>query len=268
MRTRYNGVEQGGGGGAVTPEAVGDAWGDWVSGEGVAAGVAYTLDASRVSTVDLSAATYEAGSVSGGSASHVAGVARLAIGSSGTCTYLAGSTSAPRCRITLPSLRSAWRFRVEVRLASVGSGGSAENVWHAVIGVRHGAASHGAHLRVGFDGRPDLCQRSAGGQVATGAASAVAIDGTGWVALEYDRGALRVEYGSGSGTTPPTTWTQLYATGALHTALGITQPFGGSGTAAPAKPTELYLALDRTAAAVGAAATVDLGPVRVWDLGR
>ena len=38
--------------------------------------------------------------------------------------------------------------------------------------------------------------------------------------------------------------------------------------AAPAKPTELYLALDRTAAAVGAAATVDLGPVRVWDLGR
>ena len=38
--------------------------------------------------------------------------------------------------------------------------------------------------------------------------------------------------------------------------------------AAPAKPTELYLALDRTAAYVGAAATVDLGPVRVWDLGR
>ena len=37
---------------------------------------------------------------------------------------------------------------------------------------------------------------------------------------------------------------------------------------APAKPTELYLALDRTIASPGAAATVDLGPVRVWDLGR
>ena len=164
--------------------------------------------------------------------------------------------------------RSAWRFRVEVRLASVGSGGSASNVWLAVIGVRHGAASHGAHLRVAFDGRPDLCQRNGGGQVATGAASAVAIDGTGWVALEYDRNGLRVEYGSGSGTTPPTTWTQLYASGSLHTALGITQPSGNSGTAAPAAPTELYLALDRTYAYVAAAATVDLGPVRVWDLGR
>lgn len=266
MRTRYNGVEQGGG--AVTPEAVGDAFGSWVEGEGVAATVADTLDASRVTTVDLSAATYEAGSVSDGAASHVAGVARLAIGASGTCDYLAGSTSAPRCRITLPSLRSAWRFRVEVRLASVGSGGSASNIWYAVIGVVHGAASHGAHLRVAFDGRPDLCQRSAGGQVATGAAGAVPIDGTGWVALEYDRGSVRVEYGSGSGTTPPTTWVQLYATGALHTALAITQPSGGSGTAAPAAPTELYLALDRTTASVGAAATVDLGPVRVWDLGR
>ena len=94
------------------------------------------------------------------------------------------------------------------------------------------------------------------------------IDGTGWVALEYDRGTFRVEYGTGSGTAAPTTWTQLYASGSLHTALAITQPFGGSGTAAPAKPTELYLALDRTAAAIGAAATVDLGPVRVWDLGR
>lgn len=225
-----------------------------------------TLDGATV--LDLAAATYEAGSLSGGAATHVSGVARLEIGSSGSCDYLAGSTSAPRARIALPSLRSAWRWRAEVRLASIGSGGSGGNIWHAVVGVIHGAANHGAHVRVAFDGRPDLLRRDNGAQQATGEPGAVAIDGTGWIALEYDRDMLRVEIGTGSGTTPPSSWTQYYVA-PLHTAIGATQPVGGGGgTAPPAAATQIYLALDRTGSSSAAAAVIDLGPVRLTDLGR
>ena len=220
-----------------------------------------------VYSVDLSAATYEGGSVGGGSAAHVAGVARLAIGAEGQCDYLAGSSSAPRCRFALPAVRSAWRFRFEVKLASVVPGGSGQNIWHCVVGVKHGSSGYGAHLRVAFDGRPDLLQRN-GSQVATGAPGAAQVSGDGWLALEYDRHSVRVETGVGVGPTPPSSWTQVYASGSLHTVLGIPQPSGGSGAAAPKAPSEIYLALDRNYVGIGAAATIDLGPVRVWDLGR
>ena len=115
MRTRYNGVEQGG---AVTPEAVGDAWGDWVSGEGVAAGVADTLDASRVSTVDLSAATYEAGSVSGGAS---AGQLEL-------------STSAQDLVSGISLTVGAAQLQYEARaLASDGTGTDVHNVTYTLV---------------------------------------------------------------------------------------------------------------------------------------
>lgn len=217
--------------------------------------------------VDLSSSTYENGSVGGGSAAHVAGVARFAIGAEGQCDYLAGSSSAPRCRFALPAVRSAWRFRVEVRLASIGAGGSGQNIWHAVVGVKHGEAGYGAHLRIAFDGRPDLLQRG-GAQVGTGAPGAIQTGGNGWVALEYDRDSIRVEGGVGDGLTPPASWEQIYASGVMRYVLGVPQPSPGSGTAAPAAPSEVYLALERNYVGIGSAATIDLGPVRVWDLGR
>lgn len=80
--------------------------------------------------------------------------------------------------------------------------------------------SHWLFIRCRGDGRVDI-KHNFGGDTALANVTGRPVDGTGWVRLRVKDDAIVCDYGTGSGSAEPTTWTNLH-TGTLVNILSLT----------------------------------------------
>lgn len=106
-------------------------------------------------------------------------------------------------------------FRVRARLATY-SGADANSRWGIYAG-------HSSFWQiVNSNGSTGGAANGAGGDSAV---SAVPLDGTGWMQLDFDGGRLTVWYGTGTTSDPPTAWKLFRSAVIALTSGGVTSAF-------------------------------------------
>ena len=221
MRTRYNGVEQGGGGGAVTPEAVGDAFGSWIEGPGVADTVVDALgavpEARTLAGLDLSSNRAAAALLAAltarealpdtgwtdagtGTASHAAGVHTLSIDPSEYQKSHRASIATPEC----PAIEICGRLLVTTGVPATD--------WWSGLELRAddaGATDDKLIAQVTYIGALDLWQIVGGSATRMHSGSGGEVNltsGTAWVKLVVTPRHFTAYRAVGSSL--PTSWTR------------------------------------------------------------
>lgn len=205
----------GGDGASVTAEAVADVLGDALSGDGVAAGVREVLaDSTTYAFASATGVTLDNGSV-GGSASVTGGVLRCTVPATPAARYYGGTLEAPHGDVAVPrdaTGRQPIRWRARVRVAAVPSGTIAY-----FLAVSAGGSHRAGIFLVGDgSGRSEDNSAPTGYGAAGWSAGVVPTDGTGWLEIEVCGSVGTYRYGTGTTSTPPTTWT-THATATLPT---------------------------------------------------
>lgn len=185
------------GGGAVTAEAVGEVLGDALSGEGVASGVLGVLSA-RITLPDTGWTDAVTGTAT---AAHSSGVHTLGTDSGGGVLSHRASPSTPEC----PAIEIVGRFDV-----TTGAPGSA---WWSGPSLSNAADTYGYIAQVAESGAVALWHAHGSGYSLVGSAGSVSLtSGDVWLRLVVTPSYAAAYYGTGSGSTPPTSWTLVAST--------------------------------------------------------
>lgn len=169
-------------------------------------------DATTFTFASATGVTLNNGTV-GGSAAVTGGVLRLTVPASPQARYVASLLEAPRADVAVldSAGRRPLRWRARVRLAACAAGTVAY-----LLAVSSGG-SHRVATFAGPDGSGGAENNVAVSSYGTFAAAALPTNGTGWLEVEVDGHFGIYRYGTGTTTTPPTTWTEI-ATAALPSA--------------------------------------------------
>jgi hypothetical protein len=178
--------------------------------------------------------TLDNGSV-GGSAAVTGGVLRLTVPATPAAGYYGGTLEAPHADVAVPrdaAGRQPIRWRARVRVVAVPSGTIAYLL--AVSG------SQRPGILVGGDGSGGAEDNSGPSGYGSGwAAGTVPTDGTGWLEVEVCGSLATYRYGTGTTSTPPTTWT-THATATLPSgALYAVVRLVGASNSPPGSPTSV-----------------------------
>lgn len=213
-----------GGGGTASAEAVAEVLGDALAGEGVAEGVRGVLS-EREALPDTGWTDVVTGT---GAVSHASGVHTLSIAVGDGAETLYPAPSTPEC----PALELIARLDV-----STGVPGS---TWWGAIELRSPTGADALIAQVTEAGVVQAWRSGTGTPLAsTGSGVFSLTSGEAWLRLVVTPYYAAVFYGTGSGSTPPTSWTKVHqvetdaaqhARGAM-TRVGLrVGRIGGSGT--------------------------------------
>jgi hypothetical protein len=173
-------------------------------------------------------ATYDFSSSSGwtttngsGTASITSGKARLVIPLNTVATY-DGSNGYNGPVIFRSHGANKLDFVVYARLSAFTNADSLSNTG---IEIRNTDASQKYALLVISDGTVYTVNLTSNTNISNTAASALPLNGTGWMMIRVTPGAICFWYGTGTSSTPPTTWTLAY----LLPQVALTKPFDRVG---------------------------------------
>lgn len=210
---------------SATPQPIGTAT------AGVSADAAradHVHAAGTLTTYDFSSSTgvtLENGSV-GGTAAVTGGELVLTCPSTPAARHFGVNQEAPRAVISVPSHlgRTPVRWRVRARLVSLSTGTNA----YLQITTAAGANRFGIYVTAtGGYGAEDNVNL-----ISYGTGTGFSTSGTGWAEVEYDGEWGYFRIGTGVGTAPPTSWTEV-ARGNIGTPRPIQARLVGSTNTAP-----------------------------------
>lgn len=211
-------------GGAVTAEAVGEVLGDALAGEGVAEGVRGVLS-EREALPDTGWTDVVTGT---GAVSHASGVHTLSIAVGDGAETLYPSPATPEC----PALELIARIDV--------TSGAPASTWWAAIELRSPDGADALIAQVTEAGTVQAWRTGTGTPLASSSSGVFNLtSGEAWLRLVVTPYYAAVYYGTGSGSTPPTSWTKVHQveTDPAHHARGAMNRVGlrvgrsgGSGT--------------------------------------
>ena len=209
---------------SATPQPIGTA----TAGVSTDAARADHVHAVPSTTYDFSSSTgvtLENGSV-GGTAAVTGGALVLTCPATPAARYYGGNQEAPRGVIAVPSVggRPPVRWRVRARITALPTGITA----YCIISTAAGAARYGFYVNPG--GSYGAEDNVSIGAYATG--TGFPVDGRGWCEIEYDGRWAYFRIGTGSGSTPPASWTEV-ARGDLGSTRPIQVRLVGAANSAP-----------------------------------
>lgn len=202
-----------GGGGALDPDAVWDAVGSALDDDPTRApGLATALAAAPISTLSWTGGTTGVTS-SAGNGSVTTGTEYGLAFAGGTAGDVFPTTSHPRHAIALSGAlpATAGRWRVTARIASAPDDSS----YRMALAVGRDAVDSSRAgvqmvvVRSGAAAGVELGPYSTGYAASIASGGSIPVDGTGWVRMTYAGGRVTLEWGTGTTTAQPSSWTSL-----------------------------------------------------------
>ena len=197
MSIKVNGTLLGGGGSTVTAEAVAEVLGDALAGEGVPGGVREAL-AARETLPDTGWTDVATGTAT---AAHSGGVQTLGANSASLVRSHRVAPSTPEC----PAIEIVGRFDVTT--------GAPATQWWSGLSVSSAADTYGYIAQVAESGAVALWHAHGSGYSLVGSSGSVSLtSGDVWLRLVVTPSYAAAYYGTGSGSTAPTSWTLVAST--------------------------------------------------------
>jgi len=203
--------------------------------------------------------------VAGASATHADGV--LTITHDGSVTSLWDGIS-----YTAPEIRAPWtpadssRWSIVARLTMSGGFNATTRggfglvepgaVVNRIVGVRGDGLIFTGYNVVGTAYNPTI----------TGATAVMPLDGTGWVRITRREGTLTYEYGTGTTTVAPTTWTTLWTETLVSKAAASNNTLSGADQNGTVPGTIIIAAIWQPSGAPVTAPIVTWDTIRIYDL--